>query len=53
VIAPKTSVAYFDMLTAPSKKLVWFEESAHEAPFEETIKFNGAVADLVRPVQVR
>ena len=32
VVAAETSVAYFDMLTAPSKKLVWFEESAHEPP---------------------
>src|SRR5581483_9949864 len=33
VIAPEISVGYFDMLTAPSKRLVWFEESAHEPPF--------------------
>ena len=52
VIAPKTSIAYFDMLTAPSKKLVWFEESAHEPPFEEPAKFNAAMAELVRPVIV-
>ena len=52
VIAPRTSVAYFDTLTAPSKKLVWFEESAHEPPFEEPAKFNAAMAELVRPVSV-
>jgi len=50
VIAPKISTAYFDVLTAPSKKLVWFEESAHEPPFEEPIKFNAAMTELVRPV---
>jgi len=50
VIAPETSSAYFDMLTAPSKRLVWFEESAHEPPFEEPAKFNAAMAKLVRPV---
>ena len=50
VIAPKTSVAYFDMLTAPSKKLVWFEESAHEPPFEKPAKFNAAMTELVRPI---
>ncbi|HYL34644.1 MAG TPA: alpha/beta hydrolase [Bryobacteraceae bacterium] len=50
VIAPETSVAYFDMLTAPSKRLVWFEESAHEPPVEEPAKFNAAMAELVRPV---
>lgn len=50
VIAPETSVAYFDMLSAPSKKLVWFEESAHAPPFEEPPKFNAAMVELVRPV---
>jgi pimeloyl-ACP methyl ester carboxylesterase len=52
VIAPTTSIAYFDMLTAPSKKLVWFQESAHEPSFEEPAKFNAAMAQLVRPVIV-
>lgn len=50
VIAPETSVAYFNVLTAPSKMLVWFEESAHEPPFEEPSKFNAAMADLVKPL---
>jgi pimeloyl-ACP methyl ester carboxylesterase len=52
VVAPETSAGYFDMLTAPSKRLVWFEESAHEPPFEEPAKFNAAMAELVRPVIV-
>lgn len=50
VVAPETSAAYFDMLTAPSKKFVWFEESAHEPPVEEPAKFNAAMAELVRPL---
>lgn len=50
VIAPKKSVAYFEMLSAPSKRLLWFEESGHEPPFEEPEKFNAAMADLVRPI---
>jgi pimeloyl-ACP methyl ester carboxylesterase len=41
------------MLTAPSKKLVWFEKSAHEPPVEEPAKFNAAMVELVRPVTVR
>ena len=53
VIAPKTSVAYFDILRAPSKKLVWFEESAHEPPFEEPAKFNMAMGEFARPATVR
>jgi len=48
VIAPEISVAYFDILSAPSKSLIWFEESAHEPPFEEPAKFNAAIVDLVR-----
>jgi pimeloyl-ACP methyl ester carboxylesterase len=48
VIAPETSVAYFDMLSAPSKRLVWFEESAHEPPFEEPAKFNAAMGEFAR-----
>jgi pimeloyl-ACP methyl ester carboxylesterase len=49
VIAPETSVAYFDALEAPSKTLVWFEESAHEPPFEEPEKFNAVMAEMVCP----
>jgi pimeloyl-ACP methyl ester carboxylesterase len=49
VVASETSAAYFDILTAPSKRLVWFEESAHEPPVEEPAKFNLAMAELVRP----
>jgi len=46
----ETSVAYFDALTAPSKKLVWFEESGHEPFVDEPDKFNAAMAELVRPI---
>ena len=53
VIAAETSAAYFDMLAAPSRRLVWFEESAHEPPVEEPAKFNRAMAELVRPVTAR
>jgi hypothetical protein len=42
-------VAYFDSLTAPSKKLVWFEHSGHEPFVDEPGKFNAAMAELVRP----
>jgi pimeloyl-ACP methyl ester carboxylesterase len=50
VIAPETSVAYFDLLAAPLKKLVWFEESAHEPAFEEPARFNAIMAELIRPL---
>lgn len=49
-VAPETSVAYFDALTAPSKRLVWFEESGHEPFVDEPAKFNAAMAEWVRPV---
>ena len=50
VVVPETSVAYFDVLHAPSKRLIWFEESGHEPPSEEPDKFNGLMVGLVRPV---
>ena len=45
-IPPHTSVAYFEALTAPSKKLVWFEHSGHEMFVDEPQKFNAAIAEL-------
>jgi pimeloyl-ACP methyl ester carboxylesterase len=49
-VPPETSVAYFDALAAPSKKLVWFEASGHEPFMDEPTKFNAAMVDLVRPI---
>jgi pimeloyl-ACP methyl ester carboxylesterase len=49
-VPPETSVAYFNTLTAPSKKLVWFENSGHEPFVDEPDKFNATIADLVRQV---
>jgi len=48
-VPAETSVAYFDALTAPSKRLVWFEESGHEPFVDEPAKFNALMAELVRP----
>ena len=47
---PETSLAYFESLTAPSKKLVWFEESGQEPFVDEPARFNAAMLELVRPV---
>ena len=52
VVVPETSVAYFDVLQAPSKTLIWFEESSHELPAEEPEKFNRLMVELVRPVSL-
>ena len=48
-VPAEVSVAYFDMLTAPSKKLVWFETSGHEPFVDEPAKFNAARVEFVRP----
>jgi pimeloyl-ACP methyl ester carboxylesterase len=49
-VPTETSLAYIDALTAPSKELVWFEESGHEPFMDEPAKFNAAIAELVRPI---
>jgi pimeloyl-ACP methyl ester carboxylesterase len=48
-VPPQTSVDYFDALDAPSKRLVWFEESGHQPFIDEATKFNHAMLQLVRP----
>jgi PPOX class probable F420-dependent enzyme len=48
-VPPETSVAYFNALSAPSKRLVWFEHSGHEPFADEPDKFNAAMTHLVRP----
>jgi len=50
VVIPETSLAYFNVLQAPSKTLIWFEESGHEPPAEEPEKFNGLMVGMVRPL---
>ena len=49
-VPPETSVAFFDALAAPSKNLVWFEQSGHEAFVDEPEKFNAVMVELVRPL---
>src|SRR5215475_12482987 len=39
----RLSAAYLDSLRAPQKKLVWFEQSAHNVPFEQPQLFNSTV----------
>jgi pimeloyl-ACP methyl ester carboxylesterase len=48
-VPPDTSLDYFETLTAPSKRLVWFEESCHEPFVDEPDTFNAAMASLVLP----
>jgi pimeloyl-ACP methyl ester carboxylesterase/membrane protease YdiL (CAAX protease family) len=49
-VPPEVSVAYFDALAAPSKKLVWFDQAGHEAFVDEPEKFNSLMVELVRPL---
>jgi pimeloyl-ACP methyl ester carboxylesterase len=49
-VLPETSVAYFDALGAPSKELLWFDQSGHDPFMDEPTKFNHAVIDMVRPL---
>ena len=49
-VAPGISVAYFAVLGAPSKRLVWFEESGQEPFVDEAARFNAEMVELVRPV---
>lgn len=41
---------YFDTIAAPCKRLVWFEQSAHNPPFEESGKFNQVLIEQVLPL---
>jgi pimeloyl-ACP methyl ester carboxylesterase len=40
---------YFEMIEAPKKELIWFENSAHLANIEENEKFNNLLIDRVLP----
>jgi len=51
-VPAETSVEYIDALTAPSKRLVWFEASGHEPFVDEPAKFNALMEELVRPAVV-
>ena len=41
---------YFERIHAPYKRLVWFEESAHNPPLEEPDLFNQTLVDLLAPL---
>lgn len=48
-VPAELSRQYFEQLQAPCKRLVWFEQSAHNPPFEEPEKFNEVLIDEVLP----
>ncbi len=47
---PEVTEAWLEALEAPSKRLVWFEHSAHLAPHEEPGRFLMALVEHVRPL---
>ncbi|MGZ3688684.1 MAG: hypothetical protein ACXWPM_03970 [Bdellovibrionota bacterium] len=53
VIPPEASLPFIEKLSAPIKKVLWFEDSGHLLSIEEPAKFNRAMMEWVRPVIVR
>jgi pimeloyl-ACP methyl ester carboxylesterase len=49
-IDARLAAEYFDALQAPAKRLLWFESSAHNPPFEEPDRFNCMVIEALRSV---
>ena len=48
---PSTLAArYFERIQAPAKRLVWFEQSAHNPPFEQPDRFNRALVEALSQV---
>jgi proline iminopeptidase len=46
------AAAYLEKLQAPLKRAVWFENAAHNAPFEEPDLFNAQVMNSLRSIGV-
>jgi pimeloyl-ACP methyl ester carboxylesterase len=44
------AAAYLERLHAPAKRLIWFEGSAHNVPFEEPELFNRVVRDELQGI---
>jgi pimeloyl-ACP methyl ester carboxylesterase len=49
----KLAATYFASLRAPGKRLVWFEKSAHNIPFEEPRLFNATVVRELQSIGIR
>jgi pimeloyl-ACP methyl ester carboxylesterase len=43
---------YFERIGEPARRLVWFEESAHNPPFPEPERFNRAHIEALKSVTV-
>jgi pimeloyl-ACP methyl ester carboxylesterase len=52
-VEARLAASYFERLRAPSKKLIWFEGSAHNVPFEEPERFHESVLEAVASESAR
>ncbi len=52
-VSSTVAAEWFETVTAPAKKLVWFEQSAHEVFAEEPAKVLVALVADVRPIAAR
>jgi pimeloyl-ACP methyl ester carboxylesterase len=48
VAPPAAAQRFYDSVTAPSKQLIWFEDSAHTPHFDEPDKFRDVLLDVAR-----
>jgi pimeloyl-ACP methyl ester carboxylesterase len=49
----RIAATYFETLQAPAKQLIWFDDSAHNVPFEEPETFNERVVSALESVDIR
>ncbi len=50
VVTTEVAQGYFDALDAPrGKQIVWFEQSGHWPHFEEPLKYEEKLLELLRP----
>jgi proline iminopeptidase len=52
-VVASVAASYFEVIDAPQKELVWFENSGHTAPFEEPELFNRIMTQTVRALARR
>jgi pimeloyl-ACP methyl ester carboxylesterase len=46
-VAPgEATQRFYDSLTAPSKQLIWFDESAHTPQYDEPARFRQVLTDM-------
>jgi pimeloyl-ACP methyl ester carboxylesterase len=50
VVPSVLAARYFERIRAPYKRLIWFEQSAHNPPFEEPDVFNRTLIEALSPL---